>query len=119
MIDEKLVQELAQKYNLVCSIFPGTNKIHIKSKYDEWYVIVNNPSSMLLYHKNKVRNKNYHLQREEPFHDFYFLFKSIKQHDDYQIGQFDKFKTGRTAKLFDLIAQERQNKKKKKNILTI
>lgn len=114
-INEITISRLSNKYNFPYTIH--TNRVYIKSKYDEWYAEQEEKGKIILYHKNKA-DSGYHFQRE--FYDFPFMFQSIKQHDDYNLSpRWNIYKHSRTAKLFDMVSCElHSNKKHNKNKTT-
>lgn len=101
MFDELEVKRLAQKYNFKCQII--NDKILIKSKLDNWLVEVNvgcPKPYVLRHHSSNSCSCHYHRQRQ--FYDLPFLFKSIKQHDDYLLyGKHRRLE--RMKRLFDAI----------------
>jgi hypothetical protein len=86
MLEEWLIEELCQKYGFSFQIINGYAIIY--SKFDIWMIIKYGEGRYLLKHGDRYgRPHNFHKQRW--FRDLYFLFRSIKTHDDYRLRKYD------------------------------
>lgn len=89
MINETEISRLARKYGFKYQ-FVG-DSVLVNSKLDEWLIQVetNRIKPYILRHcPRTVRGCKYH--RQHRFYDLNFLFKSIKNHDNYYL--YKKFK---------------------------
>lgn len=100
MINIKDIEEKAKEYGLTCQCY--NNVVYIQSKYNNWYAEIVSNNHIVLHHQNRDRNKSqYHKQRD--YKDFDFMFKSIREHDEYKIGR-RSFYNSRIGKLYKQIS---------------
>jgi hypothetical protein len=115
MIDRDKVVELAANYGLKCKFYDDgkTCYIHSAKDYDEWMVEILKEDQLVLMHKNRNRRKNW-MHEQRHFRDFDFMFKSIRDHDWFKVGN-RTFRDTRIGKLLDQVAETDKKKKRARN----